>query len=321
MSGAFDEFCAALTAADLQSAHRIVDEEMRARLSLPMLMDAMIGPGMHWIGQQWESGSWSVVDEHRATSLVTRLISDLGGSPRYQRDETVVVASAEGDWHTLGVDMLAEALRDDGFEVLNVGGPIAAGHLLPLIHQVGPRAVLISCVMPANLRGARRMAVVTRDAGIPVVVGGSALTDSRARHVGANSFAATLSDAGAAVDSTPRVATSVGPVEHGRAASFDWLELHLAALAARLAGRLDPMGEAGMVEGVWVLRALSAALLCDEASILTDHFGWLERREAQTGLPAAVLYQRLIDTLADAPPAIGEFVESAWLARHSAGAR
>lgn len=303
-------FRAATAALDEARASDIV-AELLSRHSSQELMDDLLGPTLTWVGERWEQGEWTVAQEHRATSLLVRIVRELPRSPRYERGETALVVAAEGEWHTVPVAMLDCVLRADGFDVVALDGPIPAGQVLSLLHELGPRAMVVSCVMTANLPGLRRMARVARDAGTPVVGGGRALTANRARLVGADAFAARVSDVGAAIDATPRLSRPVPPLGHASAAGFEWIEPRLTSLAAGLVRLIKSEAPAHAVDGAWMLRVAAAALLCNEPGILRERVEWQRRREAVTGESADAIIEALAATLSDGPAEVRTLLDQA----------
>ncbi len=245
------------------------------------VIDDLIRPALSWIGDQWAEGRWTVDREHRATQILTGLISRLPIVETSDPKRSAVVIPAEGEWHTAAAMMAAHALRTEGFGVIELDGPIAAGQLLPMLHQNGPRLVAISCVMTAHLAGARRLAAVVRDAGIPVIAGGRAITPTRGTHVGAHSSAHSTSAIAQAVAKAPLVSDPLPPLQHRGAKAYEWLDLHLADLAAELADEAETADLA--VDGVWMLRNLKAALMCDEPDLLVAHVAWQRSRESLGG--------------------------------------
>lgn len=308
---AVDEFCAALGRLDTPVLNEIIEAALKRHSSGPQVIDELLQPALVWVGTQWESGAWTVAQEHRATALVADLVSQLPRTPRYDRGETVLIVAAEGEWHTIPVTMLEYALTVDGFDVVALNGPIPPGHLLPLIHELGPRSVALSCVMPSNIPGTRRMARVARDAGVPIVAGGSALTPERSRITGANAFAATVTNAGAAIDSTPRLTTSLLPLDHGAAEGFEWVEDRLPHLAARFVDRCEALGQSAVTDGVLMLRSLASGLMCDDPTILRNQIAWQHRREEPSGVSARALTECLHYAVVDAPDSVKSLIAAA----------
>ena len=161
--------------------------------------------------------------------------------------------------------------------------------------------------MPGNLPGARRMAATARDAGTPVVMGGSAITTGRAKHLGASAHAPGVRELSQAIESIQMPVGPTEPLAHGRATGFEWIDLRMPKLAAQLSDPNQDLSTDAVLDGVWMLRCLSASLLCDEPAILTSQADWQQRRAATAGSPTAGTLLRAVLAVVDSgPPIVAE---------------
>ncbi len=294
----------ALNRFDARAFKAQVDQTLAGGMAIPELMDLLLAPAQHWVGSQWESGVWNVAQEHRATAITSQTIGLLDVDRESTAPGEVLVTSAEGEWHTLGLSMVSQALRSQGFETVTLDGPIPPGQLLPFLHELAPRCITVSCQMVGNLPGARRMAATARESGTPVVMGGSAVTAERALLLGANAYGRDIRDLGRAIESVKVPAAPVGPVTHERSEGFEWLDLRIHRLAARLSDTIKNLPTEAVLDGVWMLRCLNAALLCDEPAILRDQADWQQRRSEAAGSPTASSLVRAVLAVVGDGPAI-----------------
>lgn len=281
-----------------------VDLALRSGMTIPEVLDLLVAPAQHWVGSQWESGVWNVAQEHRATAITSRTINllDVAAEPTIAGE--ILVTCAEGEWHTLGLSMVSQGLRSQGYDTVTLGGPIPSGQLLPFLHEMAPPCVTVTCQMPGNLPGARRMAATARESGTPVVMGGSAVTAERAILLGANAYARDVRDLARAIESVSVPAAPIGPVSHARSEGFEWIDMRMHSLAARLSDPDKTLSTESVLDGVWMLRCLSAALLCDDPSIVQTQADWQQRRSAAAGSPDASALVQAIRSVVDDGPAI-----------------
>lgn len=282
----------------------LLDGALSNGMAIPEVLDLLVAPTQHWVGDQWECGAWNVAQEHRATALTSRTIDliDLAREPTHPGE--ILVTSAEGEWHTLGLSMVSLGLRSQGYRTVTLGGPLPSGQLLTFLHEMAPRCITVTCQMLGNLPGARRMAAAARESGSPVVIGGSAVTAERAILLGANAYARDIRDLPRAIESVRVPATPIGPLSHARAEGFEWLDLRLHTLAARLSDPRESLSTEAVLDGVWMLRCLNAALLCDEPVILQDQAAWQQRRSEAAGSPTPSALIRTILAVVEDGPAI-----------------
>ena len=97
-----------------------------------------------------------------------------------------------------------------------LGANASAQGLVRHIHEVGPRAVLLSSSLSTFLPLARRQVEAVRETGTPVVVGGSAFDPEgrRARVIGATAFATSASGVADLVASLPTAVPPAPPLTH-----------------------------------------------------------------------------------------------------------
>lgn len=162
----------------------------------------VLTPVLHTIGRLWESGEIGVEDEHLASNVAAGIIGRLG--PRFasrgRTKGTVVVAMPAGERHDLGLAMLADILRSDGYRVLNLGADTPAPALLSALDDIDDlSAVALGIVDSERLDAAASLIASIRGAvgSTPVLVGGAAIADDQsARRLGADGWAGDAREVG-----------------------------------------------------------------------------------------------------------------------------
>jgi MerR family transcriptional regulator, light-induced transcriptional regulator len=183
-----------LRAAILEAAER-GDGEAAGRLldqcfALSELEDALtdvVAPLLREVGERWESGRFSVAQEHLVSGTVRtrldRLLADARGSVR----GVAVLACAPGEHHELGLLMVAVMLRADGWQVGYLGPDTPFADALALAEVVDARVLGLSVGMTerleqleSQLRG-RRL-----PHGLTLVLGGRGVDEASATRLGAD---------------------------------------------------------------------------------------------------------------------------------------
>jgi excisionase family DNA binding protein len=193
---------ARLLAGDESGSWGVVEAALQSGMAPRDFYCEVLTPALHAIGERWAEGDLGIEDEHLASNVAARLIGRLG--PRFARRGrprgSVVLAMPPGERHGLGLAMLADVLRHDGYRVFNLGADTPAealaAALAPLDDLV---AVAIGVVGADRLGAATAMIRAVRQAApaVPVVVGGAAITDAiTAERMGADGFAESACRAG-----------------------------------------------------------------------------------------------------------------------------
>ena len=164
--------------------------EASIALSTPVLLESLITPLLHKIGEGWRRGSLRVAHEHMTTGVVRSLLGNLrkSGSVPSTAPELVVAAPA-GQRHELGALMVAVAAASDGWKVTYLGADLPATDIADAALKRNARAVALSIVHPAD------------DPGLPgeIELLGSALAEGTvllAGGSGAGAYSVSLAAAG-----------------------------------------------------------------------------------------------------------------------------
>lgn len=300
-----DAFVAALGSADREDALAVARGLVARGVPADRVLLDLVCPAQVEVGHRWATAVWDVAREHAATVVsdlaVTAVTAgaDLpGGPPRGD----VLVACVDGEWHALPARVVAEVLRLAGCRVTFLGASTPPPHLARYLHDTGPDAVALSCSVPSTLPRARRMVEASREAGVPVLVGGRALgpDDRRARRLGANAWAP---DALAAVDALAGLhtyPTPAPPLDHPGVREY-------AALAARHEATVDEAYESLVAafpptasysaaqqartreDLGHVVAFLEAALFVDDAGVFEEFVSWCHDVVTARGVPGRAL--------------------------------
>lgn len=174
-------FVAALRAGDELAARKVVEQASAAGAEPAAIYFQIFAPSMVTIGELWERNELNVAEEHLATAITERLIGAL--SPRFGESPprspgSVVLGCVEGERHTLGLRMLADLFRNQGWRVLYLGADVPTNDWLAIANRYQADAVAISVNMIQHLVAVQALIAELR-ASLPdllVVVGGSAFT-------------------------------------------------------------------------------------------------------------------------------------------------
>ena len=172
---------------DKVSAEEVVFAMVREGSSLAEVY-RLLGAAQVEVGSLWERGSITVSDEHFATGVTLDCVSMAADRlMRFRREPSgfAYLSPAEGEFHVVGLRMLSELLRSEGWETaLNHSGTLESA-LRELIVNRKVDLFCFSATMPLNVprmvkavQGIRRTpAFVTAK----ILVGGPAFEHLEAR--------------------------------------------------------------------------------------------------------------------------------------------
>lgn len=204
-----------MAAGDEAGAWHVIEEALSSGMNPADVHLDLLVPALRGLGDGWASGTVTVAEEHRASAVALRVIGRLG--PRFARRGrkrgAVIIGAPAGDQHSLPGAIVADLLRGEGFEVLDIGAN-APGVSFAETAQHAARlvAVIIGVTAPGR-DGAIRSAIrALRRGGVAaaVLVGGAAISGAdHALSLGADGW--TGPDGRSVITAVERAAVSKRP--------------------------------------------------------------------------------------------------------------
>ncbi len=174
-----DVFTDALKQGDEPAARSVV-EQLRARGIAPhTIYYEVFAPSMVTIGELWEQNQLTVAEEHLATSITERLIGQL--SPSFNQPlapvqrGSVLLGCVAGERHVLGLRMLSDLFRQQGWRVLYLGGDVPNSDCVRLAVRVNADLIAISAGSERLIPNVRSLIEELRSVlpNVGIVVGGA----------------------------------------------------------------------------------------------------------------------------------------------------
>jgi len=156
---------------------RLLGERAR-RGAWPLVADG-VGEALRDLGERWESGRISILEEHLASERLARALARLaGGIPVAPGAPRCLLAGSEGDDHTLGLSLAELCLREAGWRTLWAGRATPVAELDRTIRGGAVRMVALSASscsgdVLALRRLAERVGEACGAAGAALALGGT----------------------------------------------------------------------------------------------------------------------------------------------------
>ncbi len=169
---------ACLQAVEALDAPAIQTVLNRASVSLtrPTLMQEVIVPLMHRLGDAWRDGAVRVAHEHLASAVVRSFLGSLNGA--FESRPTapeIVVTTPSGQLHELGALLVAATAAAGGWRATYLGPNLPSEEIAAAVRQNRTRAVGLSIVYPTDdphVRTELRRLQQLLDPQVAVLVGG-----------------------------------------------------------------------------------------------------------------------------------------------------
>ena len=101
---------AALVNGDTTLAFRVAQDCLSNGVAFDRIVDHVLQPVQESLGRRWAEGELGIADEHAATAAIEELLVKLGSTTEPPSGPTIVVVSAPGETHSLGVRAVSGAL-------------------------------------------------------------------------------------------------------------------------------------------------------------------------------------------------------------------
>lgn len=162
---------------DLHAVQAALFDE-RARWSAWWRVAEALGPVLREIGERWAEGRLRVLDEHLASERLGRALAWVTQSiPVAHAAPTLLLVTAEGDEHTLGLSLVELVAREVGWTSRWAGRGSPREEVLEVLRRGEVQAVAVSASVysadgSALAETHAALAEAAREGGVALLVGG-----------------------------------------------------------------------------------------------------------------------------------------------------
>ena len=171
---------AALDRLDEQAANTALDRLFSAYTVETVLQEVVL-PYLHRLGERWEAGEVSVAQEHFASNLLRGRLLGLAQGWGQGQGPGAILACVPGEHHELGLLAFGVALRRRGWRITYLGTDSPIGAVADIARSLAPAVVVLLSINPDNfLDHAREIKALAKQ--VPVMIAGTGATPEVARH-------------------------------------------------------------------------------------------------------------------------------------------
>ena len=125
--------------------------ESEARFSKPVLLENIIIPFMHKIGDLWENGSLKVIHEHLASAVVRSFLGEILISQKPAEDGPAIIGTTPtGQDHEFGALIAVLTALFDGWKGVFLGSDLPAEEIAFGAEKYRAKVIALSLVHPAD---------------------------------------------------------------------------------------------------------------------------------------------------------------------------
>ncbi len=141
------------------------------------VFDGLLTDAMALIGRRWETGQWSIAEEHLASQALLRTLDRIRPEtgPEGRVGPLAVLAAVAGERHMIGLVCLAQVLEERGWTVADLGPDLPAADLARFVARNEAALVALSASATARLESVVASVEAVRAArpGLPILLGGA----------------------------------------------------------------------------------------------------------------------------------------------------
>ncbi len=124
----------------------VVDYVLRTGQPVIEVYEELISRSMHIVGRMYEQRAIDEAQEHAASEITERMLARISSAqpPARSNGRTAVLGCAANNWHTIGLRMLADYLRQQGWKVIFLGANVPTEAFSRSVGQHQAHVVMVS---------------------------------------------------------------------------------------------------------------------------------------------------------------------------------
>lgn len=149
----YNRFLNSLLQANLSEALLIANEFIKTDNDIKVFFESIILPSLYTVGNKWANADISVGEEHSATSICQRVMSNY--YPRIikhiNKKQKILVTTSPNELHEVGARMLSDMLELNGYDVTFLASNTTIQEKLETIEEEDIDYIIISTTMVSNI--------------------------------------------------------------------------------------------------------------------------------------------------------------------------
>ena len=198
---------------DKEKAIKLAGEAINNEMNILEVIEKGYSEGIRKVGDLWHEGELFLPELMIRAKIVQEclelLIPQLGSSVKSYYAGKVVMATIEGDIHSIGKTIVSTMLRAYGFEVFDLGVDVPAEKIINFAIEKNADIIGVSALLTTTMIGQKKVVELLIKKGlrnrIKVILGGAPLTENWVKETGADGYGAN------AVNAVDLVKSLLGP--------------------------------------------------------------------------------------------------------------
>ncbi|MFW9937434.1 MAG: B12-binding domain-containing protein [Candidatus Thorarchaeota archaeon] len=193
----------AIVGLDKAKAIELANHALNEKMDLLKVIERGFGEGIRRIGDLWEEGEFFLPELMLGGTIMQESMEILLPHLKFSDDNftlgKVVIATIEGDIHSIGKTIVATMLSANGFEVYDLGADIPAQKIVEVAIEKKVNIIGISALLTTTMIGQKKVIEILNAKGIrddfKVILGGAPVTKTWVEECGADGYAGSAIEA------------------------------------------------------------------------------------------------------------------------------
>ncbi len=194
----YDEMAQSVVDLDMEKAKNLAQKSVQEK-NLPLLdvIEKGFGEGIKRVGDLWNQGEFFLPELMRGAQIMQEAVNiitpHLDDSGALKSKGVVVMATIEGDIHTIGKTIVVTMLRANGFDVIDLGADVKAETIIETAEKRKADLIGVSALLTTTMIGQKKVVELLKERGIrenfKVILGGAPVTEKWVKECGADGYA------------------------------------------------------------------------------------------------------------------------------------
>ena len=193
----YGEISDAIVNLDKEKAIELANRAVAEKLNLLEVIEKGFGDGIRRIGDLWEEGEFFLPELMLGGNIMQEsmdiLLPSLKESGASASQGVVVIATIEGDIHSIGKTIVGTMLSANGFDVYDLGADVPAEKIIETAVEKKADVIGVSALLTTTMFGQKKIIDILEEKGIrdnfKVIIGGAPVTKEWTEQCNADGFA------------------------------------------------------------------------------------------------------------------------------------
>jgi trimethylamine corrinoid protein len=199
----FKDIADSIVNLDEDVAVGLANKAIQNNMNLMEVIEKGYAAGIRKVGNLWEEGEFFLPELMRGAQIMQKCLDLL--MPYLEKGSekstlgTVVIATIEGDIHSIGKTIVGTMLRAYGFDVIDLGADVPVERIIEVAIEKEADIIGISALLTTTMFGQKKVIEALRERNMlgkfKVILGGAPVTNSWVTECNADGFAENAIDA------------------------------------------------------------------------------------------------------------------------------